>query len=457
MNTTQQREFAEAIALAQAGQKDLAYEKLLALSKATGAKDTQLLLWIAFTTPDLEEAATAIRMAEAANPDDPTILTAYNWLRAERIKPKVSKVPNPPFAPTQPLIPMPQPTFKPVVPPPANFNPKPIFNPQPLYYQPVPNIPPPATPPVAQVQTPVIQPVITPAANKPQPKTKVKVKKKRNYKRLIFFALFALVFIATLAAGIFFYLIPTIRGPEYTEYTSVAVMVDQSAPRDLVKFRAKLTFNQFLTTEEYDYYAWYTNTDSSTPGTTSNVNINPRTVRAVFARFPRQGDLRPSTRYTYYYAKVLQQGYEGQSLLVDIQKVDYTDKADLVPAYPLVQGKSLRTIRAQQLPRVGVSLLQFGYIWISTDVEISIPKDDPNIKTNDVFSDIQSSKLYLVSPDAQYTGLYKPEVVDIGNIRTEGEYIIVPATIIIQGPPDWKSLEWVVTVSQREIRTQLKL
>ena len=463
MNSAERQEFGEAVSLAQGGQKEEAYERLLALSKATGAKDPYLLLWIAFTTSDLAEAETCIQMAESKIPNDPAILNAYNWLRAERAeraKPKASAVSSPVYARQVAASPVSNSSNQQ-----ATVTPPPVQPEQPVFYY----VPPTeaSAPPVVQ-QVPVNPPLTTPSQaaqvpiNNPGPAATAPaipqvVRKKRSYRRLVVVSVLVLLLLAVGTIGIIFFAIPFIRGPEYTEYKTVATMVDQAAPRDLVKFYAKLTFNQMLTTEEYDYYAWYTNTDEGKPIVTTNVNINPRTVRAVFVRFPRDNpDLRPSTRYTNYYVKVVQQGYEGQSLRVEIQKVDYKDKTDLVPVYPLIQGRALRTIRAQELPNMGKSP-QPGYLWISTDVEILVPKDDPNVKSGLLDSNIRSSRLYLESADAQYTGSYGPQRIDIGNVRSEGDYLVIPATIVILGPPDWKSLEGVVVVSQREIRVPLKL
>lgn len=467
MNPTERQEFGEAVSLAQSGQKEEAYQRLLALSKATGAKDLHLLLWIAFTTPDLEEAQTCIQMVEAKLPNDPTVLNAYNWLRAEkaeRTKPKGSTVISTAYVPLEPVpaaIPVAQPT--PVVPP---VQPTPPFTSvqpeQPVfYYAPPTEVPEPPIQPAPIDRWPPVQGAQRPAyesapvgLSPAEPKV---VRKKRSYKRLLIISGLVLLILTVGAVGVIFFAIPAIRGPEYTEYKTVATMVDQAAPRDLIKFYAKLTFNQLLTTDDYDYYAWYTNTDESKPVVTTNVNIDPRSVRAVFVRFPRDNpDLRPSVRYTYYYARVIQQGYEGQSLLVDIQKVDAKDKSDLVPVYPLIQGRAIRTIRAQELPTMGKSPVP-GLLWISTDVEILVPQDDPNIKTSALEPNIRSSLLYMVSNDAQYTHTYTPQRIDIGNVRSEGEFLVIPVTIVILGPPDWRSLEWVVKVSQREIRVPLKL
>lgn len=428
MNEYEQQEFVEAIALAREGHKDLAYVKLLALSKATGAKDPQLLLWVAFTTPDLNEALTAIRMAETIIPNSPTITQAYAWLRAERAKSPVSTVPPPPFAPATPT-------------PAAAANPAP----KPENASAPPEQPPPA--PFEGVVEP--EPVLA--------RFNVLAKLKDN-KRLIYTVVGALVGIAIITAAFFLILLPIIRGPEYTEYTSVARMIQQAAPRDLVKFQGRLTYSPSLSTEDYDYYAWYLGSENWTVGaSTVPTTTKPGQIVAVYVRFPRTGDLRPSVRQTYYYTKVLQQGYQGQSVLVDAQKVDYSDKVDLIPAYPLIQGKAIKTIRAQELPGMGVAPLGAGYVWISTNIEIYVPKDDPNIKISDVISDMRRSVFHLVSPDPRFTSDYGIEQLTTGNMRSEGVYNIIPATISMQGPVDWQSLEWVATLGQREIRVPLKL
>lgn len=80
----------QAVALAQTGNKGQAYQNFKALAKETGAKDTNVLLWVAFTSPDLEEADTAIKMAESQNPANPNIEAARLWLRQEKQKAPVN-------------------------------------------------------------------------------------------------------------------------------------------------------------------------------------------------------------------------------------------------------------------------------------------------------------------------------------------------------------------------------
>jgi hypothetical protein len=97
MNSDELAQFNQAVALAQAGNKSAAYSQLKALARANGAKDYNLLLWLAFTTPDLAEAETAIDMADiAAGPGNPGVTAARNWLVQEKYSPAR---PAPTFSP----------------------------------------------------------------------------------------------------------------------------------------------------------------------------------------------------------------------------------------------------------------------------------------------------------------------------------------------------------------------
>lgn len=149
MDAIDLEKFNDAVALAQAGKKQEAYQRLKALSIATGAKDPSLLLWIAYTTSDLEEAETAIRMAEATNPNSQSVNAAYEWLRQQKLKIPPKQQSNQNTAQT-----MPPPNFIPPAYPannqaysknntnqrPFNFSGSPYAtpNPPPNYYNPAP-------------------------------------------------------------------------------------------------------------------------------------------------------------------------------------------------------------------------------------------------------------------------------------------------------------------------------
>jgi hypothetical protein len=150
MNADELTRFNQAIVLAQSGQKQLAYTQLKALAQVTGVKDYNLLLWIAFTTPDLEEAETAISMADvAAGSGNPSVISARSWLSQEKNKQVAASTPPRPPMPVAPPSFNAQPT-----------NPLPISNPTiPLLtnnYQPQ-NPPPPYMP--GQPQQPMYQQV----------------------------------------------------------------------------------------------------------------------------------------------------------------------------------------------------------------------------------------------------------------------------------------------------------
>jgi hypothetical protein len=83
MNQVDEATFKQAVAMAQAGKKQEAYADLIKLSRATGAKDSNLLLWVAFTTSDMAEAEAAIRMAQANEPGNSNLVQANEWYKNE--------------------------------------------------------------------------------------------------------------------------------------------------------------------------------------------------------------------------------------------------------------------------------------------------------------------------------------------------------------------------------------
>jgi hypothetical protein len=81
MNPTDQTLLNEAIALAQHGEKLQAYTRLKTLLR-TNPKNLTLLLWIAFTAPDLTEADLALAKARLVDPNHPDLARARKWLEA---------------------------------------------------------------------------------------------------------------------------------------------------------------------------------------------------------------------------------------------------------------------------------------------------------------------------------------------------------------------------------------
>jgi len=122
--------FNQAVAMAQAGQKQQAYTILNEL--VSRIKDSgNLYLWIAFTTPDMDEARYMINKAASIDPANPALGQAFNWLADEEAKlkapvPAMAAVSSnyqitpaysnsaPPPPPTQAVTPASEPTPLPI-------------------------------------------------------------------------------------------------------------------------------------------------------------------------------------------------------------------------------------------------------------------------------------------------------------------------------------------------------
>ncbi|MEI7554744.1 hypothetical protein [Candidatus Chlorohelix sp.] len=85
MTPEDSQNFNEAVSMAQSGMKETAYVVLNQLHKKYPA-DTHLMLWIAFTSPDILASKSFIRRAERLNPDNPDLPAARQWLQAEESK-----------------------------------------------------------------------------------------------------------------------------------------------------------------------------------------------------------------------------------------------------------------------------------------------------------------------------------------------------------------------------------
>jgi hypothetical protein len=71
--------FNQAVGLAQSGQKEQAYQALKRLEHENPT-DTNLLLWLAYTAPNLEETRSYINRAARLDPDSPSLAQAHLWL-----------------------------------------------------------------------------------------------------------------------------------------------------------------------------------------------------------------------------------------------------------------------------------------------------------------------------------------------------------------------------------------
>ena len=83
-----------ALALFYSGHKELAYEFIKSIAKCNPT-NANFLLWMAFTTPKLEEARLAIQKAGQLDPSNPTLPAARQWIEAELRKPKAQQLTMP--------------------------------------------------------------------------------------------------------------------------------------------------------------------------------------------------------------------------------------------------------------------------------------------------------------------------------------------------------------------------
>lgn len=79
MNTSDLAKFERAVSLAQSGQKAAAYSQFKSLLQANQYY-VKLLLWIAYTTPSMDEAEFALMKASMIEPENADVIRAFQWL-----------------------------------------------------------------------------------------------------------------------------------------------------------------------------------------------------------------------------------------------------------------------------------------------------------------------------------------------------------------------------------------
>ncbi len=121
MNPIDLQTFNQAVSLAQAGQKQDAYGQIKTLYY-NYPDNTDVLIWLAYTTPDSAEADWALNRATNIEPGNARVASARDWLAQEKAK----QWNSPPPPPTMPVMPMPQPQYYQPLPPP-----QPYYQPQP--------------------------------------------------------------------------------------------------------------------------------------------------------------------------------------------------------------------------------------------------------------------------------------------------------------------------------------
>jgi hypothetical protein len=398
MTPEQTQLFNQAVSLAQSGDKSTAYSELKQLSRATGAKDPNLLLWLAFTSPDLEEAETAIGMAESYAPFDPNVATARTWLTQEKAKRTISPVVS--AVPVAPSFnqPRPQPQIQS-----SNFT----YAPQP--------------------QTSAqIRPYIAPD---------------RRPRKV--FPKWAILVIGVLLIGIVALVVVNLLTPPeptYKVFTTPDDMVATAVKGDHVKFTTKLSVSQGVADDVHDVYLW---SDAKNLDT------------AVFIRFPREGKLRPSRRAATYFAVVTDQSKDEKFLYLDAEKTDAAE-ADLLPPPIQIGAKATRVVRSNVHPDLGNSYAEQGLLWTIVNVEITAPADNTGVLASQINSDVKSTRLRLVSKNPSLSGYYNIEFSNLKS-QTVGNKLVLTGQIVAMTPPDWLDLQWVGLLDQQYITVPLKL
>ena len=85
MNASDLKIFNQAVQLANSGRKQKAYQLIKSID-ATNQDDSNLLMWLMVTTPDLREASHALNLLVARDPNNPSIPGARRWIAAEKAK-----------------------------------------------------------------------------------------------------------------------------------------------------------------------------------------------------------------------------------------------------------------------------------------------------------------------------------------------------------------------------------
>lgn len=94
-------QFNNAIQLAQSGQKQIAHENLKDLARRN--QDANLLMWLAFTAPNLDIATLALNQATSLEPNSPNLVSAQSWLAGEKAKQALPPMPTYQAVPVQPI------------------------------------------------------------------------------------------------------------------------------------------------------------------------------------------------------------------------------------------------------------------------------------------------------------------------------------------------------------------
>ncbi len=123
MNTTDAVRFQQGVDQAQTGQKAAAYATFTSLHNFNST-DPNLLLWLAFTSPDLAESERLLGQVARFDPQSASLPGAWQWLRTERANRVVVSPapPRPSLSGTVPTPPVAQAEAWPARPPETNYD-----------------------------------------------------------------------------------------------------------------------------------------------------------------------------------------------------------------------------------------------------------------------------------------------------------------------------------------------
>ncbi len=265
MNPNDFQAFNQAIMLAQSGDKSQAYNRLKAL-QPTYPQDVKLLLWIAFTSPSLDEARRSIELASLIEGGNPQVQQARQWLIDE-----MSRQQALPHSTGQYLA-----VAQPVAPPPQVYDPNLVYRP----------------------------PVSVAPAQAPLPYT-VEVKPLKKAGLPIWAILLPLFAVVTLvAAFLLFQATAANSNNSYTVYSTPEDMFRNAGVGQQAQFYGRLTPNTELEGFGYVYYNW--------TGTFGNRS-------PVVVRFPRDSKFSPAVSNATYKVKVADR--QAGFVVVDVQDV----------------------------------------------------------------------------------------------------------------------------------------
>ncbi len=256
--------------MARSGQKADAYLQLKSLQRQY-PQDVKLLLWIAFTSPSLEEAQHSISLANNLESGSPQVQQAKEWLATELSR--------------QPLA---QPSYSPI----QTSTQLSISQSQ-------------SSLPQMYDSQLVYAPLVNQSYAPPLPYT-VQVKSLKNPLPRWAFVAGGLATLLVVVLLTFFLLVPPKNAESnFIVYSSPEDLFHNTGVGQQVKFYGRLEIIQRQDYDGYAYYGWYT-----------LPNVPPR----VMVRFLKNAKLAPAVGNATYYVKILDRRVDA--VIADIEKIE---------------------------------------------------------------------------------------------------------------------------------------